>query len=145
MYFHRLKTTKINQWYFIGTIIGNFLLVFSSMYLIKYYASDGSVYQDIHPLVYVVGILAGVSFYVFSSIRMQQSNFFIKFDHDIFEYYLPGKGNRGVVRKSEIKSADIRNFMISINTKNNHETKIALDSLLYKDIVLIKNWFETIS
>ncbi len=143
MQHHRLKTTKINHCFFLVSVVGNFLLVFSFLYFFKYLFSDDPAYQELHPFIYVLGILSGIALYIYATYKVHESKFFIRFDHDTLEYYLPGKDNKGMIHKSEIESVDIHHFFINVRTNQSDSIRISLDHLLYKDILRIKDWFQS--
>ncbi|MFW6351063.1 MAG: hypothetical protein ACOC2E_01635 [Bacteroidota bacterium] len=143
MQHHRLKTTRINHWYFVLSALGNFLLVFSFIYLFQYFFSDNPAYQETHLLIFIPGILSGIALYVYATFKTYESKYYIKFDQNKFEYHLPGKNNHGFIHQSEIKDIDFHNFTLKIRTKDNHTKEISLDHLLYKDILRIKDWFQS--
>lgn len=122
-------------------IIGSLLLLVSLiMFIIDVFLNSNA---DFKPFNYILLFIQGVLLIVLASFNTLYRKYYIEWDDEIIEYYLPKVKGPVRIEISEIKSIEIKLFEIHLEEGNDFRI-MDLEHVDFEEIKAIKSKFEEI-
>lgn len=138
----RIRAIKRNKGLEKVLLIVGFILVVVSiiMFIIDVFLNSNA---DFKPLTYILLFIQGVLLIVLASFNTRYRKYYIEWDDDIIEYYLPKIKHPVRIEISDIKNIDIKLFEIHLDV--GEDVRIMdLEHVDFEEIKSVKSKFEEI-